>query len=70
MGRIFYTFQELSYSCWPDENKEEGILITQARQYDSECVAEPPKLFQLKCPSHALEAATHLNWNNLSVPHI
>jgi hypothetical protein len=30
-------------------------------------VAEPPELFQLKCPSHALEAATHLNWNNPSV---
>jgi hypothetical protein len=24
-------------------------------------VAEPPELFQLKCPSHALEAATRLN---------
>jgi transposase InsO family protein len=31
---------------------------------------EPPELFQLKCPSHALEAATHLIRNNLSVPHI
>jgi chromosome segregation ATPase len=31
-------------------------------------VAEPPELFQLKCPSHALEAATHLNRNNPSVP--
>jgi hypothetical protein len=27
-------------------------------------MAEPPKLFQLKCPSHALEAATRLNRNN------
>jgi hypothetical protein len=27
-------------------------------------VAEPPILFQLNCPSHALEAATHLNRNN------
>jgi hypothetical protein len=33
-------------------------------------VAEPPKLFELKCPSHALEAATHLIWNNPSVPQI
>jgi hypothetical protein len=31
-------------------------------------VAEPPELFQLKCPSHASEAATHLNRNNPSVP--
>jgi hypothetical protein len=30
-------------------------------------VAEPPRLFQLKCPSHALKAATHLNRNNPSV---
>jgi hypothetical protein len=33
-------------------------------------VVEPPELFQLKCPSHALEAATHLNRNNSSVPQI
>jgi hypothetical protein len=33
-------------------------------------VAEPPELFQLKCLSHALEAATHFNWNNPSVPQI
>jgi hypothetical protein len=37
---------------------------------DGLSVAEPPELFQLKCPSHALEAATHLNRNNLSVPRI
>jgi hypothetical protein len=30
-------------------------------------VVEPPELFQLKCLSHALEAATHLNRNNPSV---
>jgi hypothetical protein len=33
-------------------------------------MAEPPELFQLKCPSHASEAATHLNQNNPSVPQI
>ena len=33
-------------------------------------VAEPPELFQLKCLSHALEAATDLNRNNPSVPQI
>jgi hypothetical protein len=33
-------------------------------------VAEPPKLFQLKCLSHASRAATHLNRNNPSVPQI
>jgi maltodextrin utilization protein YvdJ len=31
---------------------------------------EPPELFQLKCLSHASGAATHLNRNNPSVPHI
>jgi hypothetical protein len=31
-------------------------------------VAEPPKLFQLKCLSPALEARPHLNRNKLSVP--
>jgi hypothetical protein len=33
-------------------------------------VAEPPELFQLKCLSHALGAATHLNRDNPSVPQI
>jgi hypothetical protein len=31
-------------------------------------VAEPPELFQLKCPGHASGAVTHLNRNNPSVP--
>jgi hypothetical protein len=35
-----------------------------------ESVAEPPKLFQLKCLGHASGAATHLNRNNPSVPQI
>jgi hypothetical protein len=30
-------------------------------------VAEPPELFQLKCPCHASGAVTHLNRNNPSV---
>jgi hypothetical protein len=33
-------------------------------------VAEPPKLFQLKCPSPALEVMAHLHRNNPSVPQI
>jgi hypothetical protein len=33
-------------------------------------VAEPSELFQLKCPSPALEARPHLNGNNTSVPRI
>jgi hypothetical protein len=33
-------------------------------------VAEPLDLFQLKCLSYALEAATHLNRNNSSGPQI
>jgi hypothetical protein len=33
-------------------------------------VVEPPELFQLKCPCHALEVATNLNQNNPLVPQI
>jgi hypothetical protein len=33
-------------------------------------MVEPPELFQIKCPSHALEAATHINQNNPRVPQI
>jgi hypothetical protein len=33
-------------------------------------VAELPELFQLKCPSPALEAIPHLNGNNPSIPRI
>jgi hypothetical protein len=33
-----------------------------------DAVVEPSRLFQLKCPRHASEAATHLNRNNPSVP--
>jgi hypothetical protein len=29
------SIQKLPYSCWPDENKEEGISITEARQHVS-----------------------------------
>jgi hypothetical protein len=36
MGRVLYSFQELSYSCWADENQEEGILLPQAGEYGSE----------------------------------
>jgi hypothetical protein len=35
-----------------------------------EGVAEPPKLFQLKCLSPALKARPHLNRNKSSVPRI
>jgi hypothetical protein len=33
-------------------------------------VAELPELFQLKCPNPALEARSHLNGNNPSIPRI
>jgi hypothetical protein len=39
-------------------------------EWTSSSVAEPPKLFQLKCLSHASRAVTHLNRNNPSVPQI
>jgi hypothetical protein len=57
--------------------KLEVMLSTMSNEDFSDClaythlnVAEPPELFQLKCPSHALGAVTHLNWNNPSVPQI
>jgi hypothetical protein len=34
---------------------------------EKEAVAEPPELFQLKCPCHASGVVTHLNRNNPSV---
>jgi hypothetical protein len=37
---------------------------------DTIIVGEPPELFQLKCPSPALEAMTHLNLNKPSIPRI
>jgi hypothetical protein len=43
-----------------------GGVVSLRRVY----VAEPPELFQLKCPSHASKAATHLNRNKPSVPQI
>jgi hypothetical protein len=33
-------------------------------------MVEPPRLFQLKCPSIALEAMSHLNQNKMSIPRI
>jgi hypothetical protein len=35
LGRICYTIKKLPYSCWTDEDKEEGIPITEARQHIS-----------------------------------
>jgi hypothetical protein len=37
---------------------------------DNIVVAKLPELFQLKCPSPALEARPHLNGNNPSIPRI
>jgi hypothetical protein len=54
-----------SLGLFPAEERDDSMWC------DRVChVAEPPRLFQLKCLSHALEAATHLNRNNPSVPQI
>jgi hypothetical protein len=29
LGKVLYSFHELSYSCWSDEDKK-GVLVTQA----------------------------------------
>jgi hypothetical protein len=47
-----------------------GPGLTRHKSLAALTVAEPPELFQLKCPSHALKAATYLNRNNPSVPQI
>jgi hypothetical protein len=44
--------------------------LSSVAEVESEPVAEPPELFQLKCLSHAPGVITHLNRNNLSVPQI
>jgi hypothetical protein len=46
------------------------LFVCQIYVDDIIFVAEPPELFQLKCPSHASKAATHLNQNKQSVPQI
>jgi hypothetical protein len=35
-GQNFLHNSKLPYSCWPDENKEEGISVTEARQHVSQ----------------------------------
>jgi hypothetical protein len=42
----------------------------ESRRVGKVCVAEPPELFQLKCPSPTLKARPHLNQNKLSAPRI
>jgi hypothetical protein len=49
---------------------EKGYIRPSTSPWAALVVAQPPELFQLKCPSHPLEAATHLNRNNPSVPQI
>jgi hypothetical protein len=46
--------------------KEKDSLLHSA-EGSHRSVAEPPRLFQLKCPSRVLKAATQLNQNNPSV---
>jgi hypothetical protein len=52
------------------EVQEDLTYIENPTQILETALVEPPKLFQLKCPCHASEAATHLNQNNPSVPQI
>jgi hypothetical protein len=54
------------------EDKKNEIIIEglENKIKDFEAVAELPELFQLKCPSPALEARPHLNGNNPSIPRI
>jgi hypothetical protein len=38
LGRIHYTVQKLSHSCWTDEDQKEKILITKVGQHVSQRV--------------------------------
>jgi hypothetical protein len=49
-------------------NEQEKTLLRFL--FNNKDVAEPPELFQLKCPSPALEARPHLKRNKPSVPRI
>jgi hypothetical protein len=50
------------------QGKERGMI--RVKVVTDKHVAELPELFQLKCPSPALEARPHLNGNNPSIPRI
>jgi hypothetical protein len=50
--------------------KEKGARKVTEAKTERVLLEELPESFQLKCPSHALEVATHLNRNNPSVPQI
>jgi hypothetical protein len=49
---------------------EHYSFVSSIEPFRVEDVAELPELFQLKCPSPALEARPHLNGNNPSIPRI
>jgi hypothetical protein len=53
-----------------EEYHKVGGLDNAKQIWDTLNVAELPELFQLKCPSPALEARPHLNGNNPSIPRI
>jgi hypothetical protein len=63
----FETFGHLFLDAVLQEHARQKFIFS---SLDISIVAEPPELFQLKCPNHASGAVTHLNWNNPSVPQI
>jgi hypothetical protein len=52
---------------WGQYCRHGEVLRHGSYKCGSDIVAEPPELFQLKCPYHASGAVTHLNRNNPSV---
>jgi hypothetical protein len=55
---------------WIDEVPFLGHIISNGGISVDHAVAEPPELFQHKCPSLALKARPHLNRNKPLVPRI
>jgi hypothetical protein len=71
-NRIELLGRHMWHSSWILGSLGRGLVqrMTKGDHHNVEYVEEPPRLFQLKCPSLALEATTHLNRNKLSIPQI
>jgi hypothetical protein len=66
VGGYWFLFVAIDkFTKWP-----EATPVVNITQGAAVAVAELPELFQLKCPSPALEARPHLNGNNPSIPRI
>jgi hypothetical protein len=70
VGRLFTHTEALLQPLRYGHPLPWGLGRTVNPSTSASAVAEPPELFQLKCPSHVSKAARHLNRNKPSVPQI